>query len=178
MPAHPSHHHATTCSLSSPLSLTMSWKLASLPCTCWREPWPVDARHHTEHDVVTMARSCQSVHDPATGRARTPSVPVDSDHPQPSPLSYATTTVPSTSWTSPLDRQCPIDDDAIDAIRHCCQSARTMTIATDRHFLRRQVPHTHNDIAYPPASAPNPLDHCIVVVIHDLPRPLGLLGQL
>ncbi|KAK1669747.1 hypothetical protein QYE76_057906 [Lolium multiflorum] len=56
-------------------------------------------------------------------------------------------------------------------IRHCCPSARTMTIATDRHFLRRQVPHTHNDVAYPPASAPNPLDHCIAVVTLDMPHP-------
>jgi hypothetical protein len=53
-----------------------------------------------------------------------------------------------------------------------------MTIATDRHFLRRQVPHTHNDVAYPLASAPNPLDHCIAVVTLDMLTPLGLDRQL
>ncbi|KAK1609758.1 hypothetical protein QYE76_033431 [Lolium multiflorum] len=100
------------------------------------------------------------------GRANTPPCPVD-----PNPLLSPTHAPrPSTSRTTPLDRRCPVDDDAVDAIRHCCQSARTMAIATDRHSLRRQVLRTHHDVAFPPASAPNPLDHCSAVVIDDLPR--------
>ncbi|KAK1618550.1 hypothetical protein QYE76_024067 [Lolium multiflorum] len=153
-----------------PTHHTMSRTLTTPPWSRSCKPW---TKMTSTMPRTCRAQTCQDAPERAwtrPGHAGTRTRAVDSGRPQPSPLSYARTTVPSTSRTTPLDRRCPVDDDAVDAIRHCCQSARTMAIATGHHSLRRQVPRPHHDIAYPPASASNPLDHCIAVVIVDLPR--------
>ena len=65
--------------------------------------------------------------------------------------------------------------------RHGPRNARTVTIATDPHFLRRQVPRTRLEVADPSASAPVPRNHRRAIVIDDQlrtprPRPPAIKG--
>jgi hypothetical protein len=128
--------------------------------------WPPRTRPVTPSDAPERARRR---HGHASARMRI----VDSDHPQPSPLSYATTTTPPTSQTPPLVRRCPVDGDAVDAIRHGCQNARTMTSAMVPRFQRNPALRHRQSIANPTASSPVPRTHCIAVVTVNMPRTLG-----
>ena len=69
-----------------------------------------NAQNVTCPDVVTAPRLASTRIGMATGTTVHRPAPVDSDHTQPSPLSYALPTVPSTSQTSPIGRASPIDD--------------------------------------------------------------------
>jgi hypothetical protein len=113
-----------TCSLSSPLSLTMSWKLASLPCTCWREPWPVDARHHPERDMVTVLGLASMRIGMVLGVPVHLPVPIDPDDLLPSPGTCSFPSTSASSRTPPIGRRRPVDDALVAVLRRSTARSR------------------------------------------------------
>ncbi|KAK1670538.1 hypothetical protein QYE76_058697 [Lolium multiflorum] len=89
-----------------------------------------------EHDIPWTARSHhgqtrQSVHWHVSGRARTPPALVAVVLPSTPPFTYSLPSTSASSWTTPLARQRPVDDDTINLCR-----ARTARTATSPARLR------------------------------------------